>query len=281
MTYSELRNLFRQTLAPLYPPEEIRAIFHLYVERRYELLPAFLYLHLNATLPDTGNPTEDLRRLADGEPIQYVIGTATFCDMELKVEPSVLIPRPETAELVRKIVQENAQQRGLRIIDLGTGSGAIAIALAKQLPASEVWACDISSDALRTAQQNAMTQNVDVTFFPWDMFTDIPESLGLFDIIVSNPPYIPEKEKAEMHRNVTAYEPATALFVPDDRPLLFYERICEIGHQLLTCGGKAYVEIHENFAKETSALFQQQQYQNVEIIQDFNGKPRIVTGQKS
>lgn len=279
MTYSELRDLFRQTLAPLYPPEELRAIFHLYVESRYELLPVFLYLNLNSPLPPVGHPMEDLQRLADGEPIQYVLGTATFCDMELHVDPAVLIPRPETAELVNKIAHENTGRRKVKILDLGTGSGAIAIALARALHGSEVWACDISESALKTARLNAETQNAGITFFQWDMLTGIPPQLHDFDILVSNPPYIPENEKSSMHCNVTAHEPATALFVPDDNPLIFYQRICEIGQAVLRFGGKIHVEIHEAFARETVALFQQMQYQNVEVIQDLNGKDRIVTGE--
>ena len=215
-------------------------------------------------------------RLRQGEPLQYIEGKAPFCGMEFAVNSSVLIPRPETAELVDWIVCEHATQQP-RILDLGTGSGCIAIALSKQLPQATIEACDISAEALTVAKENARTNEAPVSFFTHDMLdlgTPLPHS---YDILVSNPPYIRQSEAADMSIQVTEWEPHTALFVPDDDALRFYRAIAELGQtEALRPGGHIYVEINQALGKETVALFEAYGYQDVELRKDIYGNERMI-----
>ena len=215
-------------------------------------------------------------RLRQGEPLQYIEGKAPFCGMEFAVNSSVLIPRPETAELVDWIVCEHATQQP-RILDLGTGSGCIAIALSKQLPQATIEACDISAEALTVAKENARTNEAPVSFFTHDMLdlgTPLPHS---YDILVSNPPYIRQSEAADMSIQVTEWEPHTALFVPDNDALRFYRAIAELGQtEALRPGGHIYVEINQALGKETVALFEAYGYQDVELRKDIYGNERMI-----
>lgn len=215
-------------------------------------------------------------RLQKGEPLQYIEGKAPFCGMEFAVNSSVLIPRPETAELVDWIVCEHATQQP-RILDLGTGSGCIAIALSKQLPQATIEACDISAEALTVAKENARMNEAPVSFFTHDMLdlgTPLPHS---YDILVSNPPYIRQSEAADMSIQVTEWEPHTALFVPDDDALRFYRAIAELGQtEALRPGGHIYVEINQALGKETVALFEAYGYQDVELRKDIYGNERMI-----
>ena len=219
-------------------------------------------------------------RLRQGEPLQYIEGKAPFCGMEFAVNSSVLIPRPETAELVDWIVCEHATQQP-RILDLGTGSGCIAIALSKQLPQATIEACDISAEALTVAKENARTNEAPVSFFTHDMLdlsTPLPHS---YDILVSNPPYIRQSEAADMSIQVTEWEPHTALFVPDDDALRFYRAIAELGQtEALRPGGHIYVEINQALGKETVALFEAYGYQDVELRKDIYGNERMIRVKK-
>ena len=215
-------------------------------------------------------------RLRQGEPLQYIERKAPFCGMEFAVNSSVLIPRPETAELVDWIVCEHATQQP-RILDLGTGSGCIAIALSKQLPQATIEACDISAEALTVAKENARMNEAPVSFFTHDMLdlgTPLPHS---YDILVSNPPYIRQSEAADMSIQVTEWEPHTALFVPDDDALRFYRAIAELGQtEALRPGGHIYVEINQALGKETVALFEAYGYQDVELRKDIYGNERMI-----
>ena len=215
-------------------------------------------------------------RLRQGEPLQYIEGKAPFCGMEFAVNSSVLIPRPETAELADWIVCEHATQHP-RILDLGTGSGCIAIALSKQLPQATIEACDISAEALTIAKENARMNEAPVSFFTHDMLdlgTPLPHS---YDILVSNPPYIRQSEAADMSIQVTEWEPHTALFVPDDDALRFYRAIAELGQtEALRPGGHIYVEINQALGKETVALFEAYGYQDVELRKDIYGNERMI-----
>lgn len=215
-------------------------------------------------------------RLRQGEPLQYIEGKAPFCGMEFAVNSSVLIPRPETAELVDWIVCEHATQQPC-ILDLGTGSGCIAIALSKQLPQATIEACDISAEALTVAKENARMNEAPVSFFTHDMLdlgTPLPHS---YDILVSNPPYIRQSEAADMSIQVTEWEPHTALFVPDDDALRFYRAIAELGQtEALRPGGHIYVEINQALGKETVALFEAYGYQDVELRKDIYGNERMI-----
>lgn len=219
---------------------------------------------------------EILRRLQQGEPLQHIEGKAPFCGMEFRVTPDTLIPRPETAELVEWIVHDHASQSP-RILDLGTGSGCIAISLSKQLPQAEVEACDISREALAVATENNGRNGTSVEFFHHDMLdlsTPLPHS---YNILVSNPPYIKQSEAAEMERHVTEWEPHTALFVPNEDPLRFYRAIAEIGMTTsLLPGGHIYVEINQALGAETVALFESYGYKEVTLRRDIYGNDRMV-----
>ena len=213
-------------------------------------------------------------RLLKGEPVQYVTGVAEFCGLRLKVNPSVLIPRPETEELVQKIVAQNIQPK--RIWDVGTGSGCIAIALAKHFADAEVVAFDVSEAALETARQNAIYNKVKVTFVcddvlhPLSTYFDEP-----VDLVVSNPPYVCECEKTAMERNVLDHEPATALFVPDDDPLCFYRQILRLARKQLNADGVAWFEINETWGNEMADLCKAEGFAEAEILNDFAGKARV------
>lgn len=213
-------------------------------------------------------------RLQNYEPYQYIIGKSNFFEMEFKVNPSVLIPRPETEELVEWIILEN-KFSGLSILDIGTGSGCIAITLAKHIHAPKVFAWDISQEALDIASYNAKMNGVVVGFSQVDVLADIPGNMQ-FDIIVSNPPYIAEKEREEMESNVLDYEPEISLFVPDNNPLVFYERISEIAKNLLKPRGKLYFEINRDKGDEIKSLLVNNGFVNVQIRKDISGNERMV-----
>ena len=245
-------------------------------------------------------------RVAQGEPVQYVLGEADFCGLTLKVKPGVLIPRPETEELAAWVVENVKANSNLlpltsnlspfKLLDIGTGSGCIAVALAKKLKEAEVEAWDVSDDALEIARENAKrngvqvkTSKVDVldinansnsqlstVNFQLSTLTSHLSPLTSYNIIVSNPPYICEEEKAEMERNVLEHEPRLALFVPDDDPLLFYRRIAELGLSLLKEKGLLFFEINRRFGEEVVKMLQGKGYREVELRQDMFGNDRMV-----
>ncbi|HEV8285861.1 MAG TPA: peptide chain release factor N(5)-glutamine methyltransferase [Chitinophagaceae bacterium] len=221
---------------------------------------------------------QTIDRLQQHEPIQYIINEAWFAGMRFYVDKSVLIPRPETEELVEWILKEfRIQNSEFRILDVGTGSGCIAIALKKKLPNAEVWACDVSDEALTVARMNADALNTAIDFVPLNFLDkEQRKQLPEVDIIVSNPPYVPQKEKNEMRKNVADHEPFVALFVPDSNPLVFYEAIAEFGKEKLTDGGKIYVEIHENLGEQVKQLFQSKAYNFIELKKDLQGKDRMI-----
>lgn len=222
---------------------------------------------------------EIVDRLMKDEPIQYIVGEAYFYGMDLDVAPGVLIPRPETEELVDRIVKDNGVS-DLHVLDVGTGSGCIAIALARNLPFPVVDAVDISEKALDIAKGNARKLKAAVNFSRQDIFKFTSDSASL-DIIVSNPPYIDESEKVSMEANVLDYEPHEALFVPDDDPLKYYKRIAAIGIEALKPGGKLYFEINPRHASELKSMLQRMGYEDVEISLDIHGKQRFITARKS
>jgi release factor glutamine methyltransferase len=220
--------------------------------------------------------------LKNYRPIQYILGETEFYGLRFKVNENVLIPRPETEELVDLIKSDyDKLPCSLSILDIGTGSGCIAIALAKNLPGASVYALDISEEALKLARQNAAENGVKVHFFRQNILVDFPldSSVDLpkkWDIIVSNPPYITPEEKAEMSKNVLDYEPFQALFVPQDNPLLFYERIADVGLNRLKKGGALYFEINALYGKETAGMLWERAYRSVQLLKDISGKDRII-----
>ena len=221
-------------------------------------------------------------RIANGEPLQYVTGKAEFCGMSFKVNSNVLIPRPETEELVEWIVDVAKRKEGrVRVLDIGTGSGCIAVSIAKNVGTAQVDAWDVSEGALRTARENAASNGVDVRFERVDVLSfDGKTSNEKYDIIVSNPPYICKSEAKDMERNVLEHEPHIALFVDDDDPLLFYRRIADIGNHLLNDGGLLFYEINRQYGAETIAMLQASGYSNIVIRQDQFGNDRMAKGEK-
>ena len=217
-----------------------------------------------------------VKDLLKNKPIQYIIGETEFCDLKFKVNENVLIPRPETSELVYKIVerQKTKDKRQLSILDIGTGSGCIAISLAKNIPGSKVHALDISEKALEVAKENAINNNVDVTFINDDILSLKNNIDTKFDIIVSNPPYVRELEKADMRDNVLNWEPHNALFVSDNDPLIFYRNILEFAKTHLNENGEIWFEINEYLGKEMTDLCKEYGFSDIEIFKDFRGKER-------
>ena len=222
---------------------------------------------------------EVAKELNKNRPIQYILGETEFYGIRLKVDGKVLIPRQETEELVQRILRETVKESPI-ILDLGTGSGCIAVSLAKNITTAKVYATDISSAALRIARENAELNNIDLTAIEDDILkTKLPENLR-FDIIVSNPPYVRSSEKQFMHANVLDFEPAVALFVSDNDPLLFYRAIAMFAFERLNGGGKVYVEINENFGPEVAELIREAGLHDVLIIPDIHEKDRFVSATK-
>lgn len=219
-----------------------------------------------------------LSRLCNFEPIQYVQGTARFLGRTFRVVPGVLIPRPETEELVERMLEEVAPAS--RILDIGTGSGCIAVTLSKELPEAEVTAWDISGEALAIAGDNNRLLQTSVQFVQRDVLTYQPTEDEYFDVIVSNPPYVTETEKKDMEPNVLNWEPSGALFVPDSDPLRFYRRIGELGRSMLTVGGRLYFEINRAFGEAVASMLRKQGYTNVRIRKDISGNDRYVIAER-
>lgn len=267
-----IRNIASQ-LQAVYPADEAEALAWWVVEEETGLNRTQLQFGCKDTafLP---NMQEKIDRLLHFEPIQYIFGHTLWNGLDLKVTPDTLIPRPETAELVNLISNIPYLKSTYRVLDIGTGSGCIAIALKKKHPEWQITGIDISTKAIEVAKENSRRNNIEVEFLQRDIFSVEIESFRHgFDIVVSNPPYICEREKQEMRRNVLDYEPASALFVPDNDPLVFYRRIC-----LMRLGTHLFFEINETFAKEMEVLLQEQGYTKIRISQDMYGKPRMIEG---
>lgn len=213
-------------------------------------------------------------RLKKFEPVQYILGETDFYGLKLQVNPSVLIPRPETEELVDWVIAEN-QNESIRILDIGTGSGCIALALKKGLKNAKVDALDISNEAIKTARQNAGINNLEVELFYGDILNFSEKKFDKYDVIVSNPPYVRQSEKAQMQANVLNYEPGRSLFVSDEDPLIFYKAICSFAMQYLNVSGKLYLEINEMFGKKIMKLFTNAGFIHTKLKKDIHGKNRM------
>ena len=281
MTYNEL---WRQ-LTQVYDDYEAKAIARMVYEVRFGLMPSDLFIGKDTQLStdDQKLLAEITQRLLTGEPIQYVLGEAEFGGRTFHVEPGVLIPRPETYELCQWIMEERRgkkeEGRNTSILDIGTGSGCIACTLAAELADAEVTAWDISDDALRIATENAKRNNVHVSIEKVDVLNTSllnreRPATGL-DIIVSNPPYICNKERATMERNVLEHEPELALFVPDDDPLLFYRTIARFAAKALNPGGALYFEINPLYVSEMQQMLSKEGFSHTEIRNDQFGKQRF------
>lgn len=279
-TIGSLRNEFLTDLSNIYDQEEIRNLFQIAAEQLLNISRMQLSLQLQQQLsPELSLAFENiLQQLKTGRPIQHIIGHAPFYGLDFIVSEDTLIPRPETEELVDLIIQENLKKENLKIIDIGTGTGCIAISLQKHLTSAKVTAVDISAEALSIAKQNASKNQCSIDFrcldiLEWNLTFDENE---YFDIIVSNPPYITQDEKNAMHQNVLQFEPHTALFVEDAAPLLFYDYISSFALSQLNKDGILYFEINQYLANETQDLLIKKGFSNVEIIHDINGAARII-----
>jgi release factor glutamine methyltransferase len=279
MTIKQYRDQFIQELTPIYGMEEADSFFYLILDAKHQLKRVDLALQPNLVFSITELETWNLilDQLKKEIPVQYLLGTIHFYGLEFEVNPNVLIPRPETEELVDWIIEsQNSELRTqkLKILDIGTGSGCIAISLAKNLPNAEVFALDVSEQALATAQRNAESNQVQIQFIHQSIL-ETEDFEHQFDIIVSNPPYVRDLEKQEIKKNVLDNEPHLALFVADNDALLFYRKIAQLAQKNLSPTGQLYFEINQYLGQEMVALLKEMNFQNTELRKDVYGNDRM------
>jgi len=282
VTVSEIKKLYFDSLDGIYPENELKAIFQLVVEDLWNLSRTDVLLNVKVDFEAKKQDFQDvLTRLKKYEPIQYILGKASFYGRSFFVNKHTLIPRQETEELIQLIGKLNLPEQ-TRMLDIGTGSGIIPIICALEFRFSHIEAIDISSDALIVAIKNAKKQVVDIRFSQLNVLSDmfVDKLQGPYNLIISNPPYVTESEQKLMKKNVLDYEPHLALFVSDDQPLIFYEKIVQISKQQLASRGVLVVEINENYGEETKSLFEDNDLQEVTIVKDIHGKDRFVYGIK-
>lgn len=280
MKIKEYRAQFIQELAPIYDSGEVESFFYLILEEKFQMKRIDLALN-----PDLTFSNEEilvwnsiLEQLQKEIPIQYLLGKTNFYGLDFEVNSTVLIPRPETEELVEWIISSQkakGKRQNLKILDIGTGSGCIAISLAKNIPNTEVFAIDISEKALVTAQKNAEINNVSVTFLQKNIL-ETEDLEQQFDVIVSNPPYVRELEKQEIKKNVLDNEPHLALFVEDNDALIFYRKIAELAQKNLSQNGQLSFEINQYLGKETMDLLEKMNFKNIELRKDIYGNDRMI-----
>ena len=271
----------RDALSGIYPPSEALSLAKMLLVEVFDFSTLELYGGKDKEISGKRRDVLDemIRRLKKNEPVQYIIGVESFCGLIFEVNPSVLIPRPETQELVGWIAGDCREKEACRILDIGTGSGCIPISLAHRLPKAEVESWDISEDALQVARRNAERNEVEVLFRQKDVLKAMPEEVR-YDIVVSNPPYIAEKEKVDMEANVLDWEPSIALFVPDEDPLLFYRKIAQLGCDILKDGGTLYFEINRAYGGETVQMLGSMGYKEIELRKDSWGNDRMVKAKR-
>lgn len=279
-TYAEIINRMKSAAAANYDEREAHSLALWAVEAltgadRVQLL---VDPHREVEHVDMEEVERVERELSEARPIQYIIGTTEFCGLQFAVGEGVLVPRPETEELVRWVVDECPTAQ--RVLDIGTGSGAIAVSLAKLLPKAEVTAMDISEVALDYASRNAAANGVKVRVVQGDALSDWASAFEELDVVVSNPPYVPASDRASMHRNVRDYEPELALFVPDDDLLRFYRSIADGATRALRTGGALYFEIYEGAAEQMIEMLTERGWTDIELRRDFNDKNRMIRCRK-
>lgn len=264
-----------EELSGIYPEEEIRAITLWLFEDFLEVGRVDFQLNINKGMSESellkfNFAIKDLKK---GKPIQHVLGYTWFLDLKLQVNEHTLIPRPETEELVQLIIAEEKDKSTLKILDIGTGTGCIPLALEKAMPQHIYYGVDFKTEIIELAKSNAQTQNSNIKLEQLDILNeDLSQS---FDVIISNPPYVLESEKAEMHTNVLNFEPESALYVDDSSPLLFYERIITQAKEHLNIGGRLYFEINEKYGSQLSKLLMKHGFKSTQILKDFRGKNRF------
>jgi len=281
-TIKDIRFYLAVELTGIYNNREIRVLADLLIKTVLGTIK--LHQLIDNRYPVSTNEAakiiEFTAELKTGRPVQYILGETTFYDCIIKLNSSTLIPRPETEELVDIIVKENIDFKG-NIIDFGTGSGCIAIALAAKLPLSELTGIDISEDALKIARHNALLNRVKVSFLKGDMLDFNKTEIGKAGIIVSNPPYVRESEKSLMTKNVLDFEPPQALFVPDSDPLVYYKAILELAVNILLPGGHLYFEINEAMGASLVKMISLYSYSEIQIVPDINNKERFIKARKN
>jgi release factor glutamine methyltransferase len=268
----------RKELTGIYPKGEIESLIFLIFEKLkgYTRTQVLLASDEVLTAKERSEIERITRQLKNHEPIQYILGTTEFYGLPFFCSPGVLIPRPETEELVQWIIEQNTNSAPA-ILDMGTGTGCIAISLRKNIPQSTVWACDISSVCIKTAEQNAKLNNAEITVRAYDILNETAQiEFPEMDIIVSNPPYIRETEKSLMERNVLEFEPELALFVPDSNPLVFYEKIADFSRSHLKSGGFLYFEINEALGNDCCQMLRNKGFSGVVLKKDIHGKDRMI-----
>lgn len=280
-TIKDIKSYLEKELIDIYPQSEINALSSIIIMT--VLRVSRLHVFAMPQDPVTGKHVNEIisicRELKNGKPLQYILGETSFYNCRIKVNPDVLIPRPETEELVDLIIRENRGFTGT-ILDAGTGSGCIAIALAVNLPGTKVTGIDINEGAIEISKENAILNKANVSFFMADIFNTDSGSIHDIQIIVSNPPYIRESEKKYIAINVLDYEPHAALFVSDSDPLVYYRAILTLAETTLIPGGKVYFEINEAMGETMVQLLEGSGYTGVRIVKDINGKERIIKGNK-
>ena len=277
----DLFSVFQQQLQPLYPAEEIRSMLFRLFEHHLGWSRADVHLKKATSLNEPSQKIfEDaLEKLHRSVPIQYIIGSTQFLGLNLLVTPDVLIPRPETEELAALVIQDQEQMQipDHSFLDIGTGSGCLALAIKDAFRHSGVTAIDNSQAALEIARQNASKNQLYIDFRCVDILhTETSLEFTWFNTIISNPPYIPESDKTKMHANVLDHEPASALFVPDENPLLFYQAIADFSMKHLKHSGILYVEIHERFGQTCVSILKKAGFQKIDVLKDMQGKDRFI-----
>lgn len=283
MTMQEANFYLLNQLRGIYPDGEATAMTDWVMENLTGSKKAERMIYKNAaiTTAEEIRLQEITQRLLQHEPLQYVLNESFFCGLRFYVNDQVLIPRPETEELVEWVIAHcKFPVDALKILDIGTGSGCIAISLKRRIRKAEVWACDRSATALEVAARNAASLGTEVRFQELDFLDPVQRNaLPVFDIIISNPPYVPLKDKASMNPNVLEHEPATALFVPDHDPLIFYKAIADFSQAHLSAGGTIFTEIHEDLGQATEAIFRDAGF-TTELKKDMQGKNRMIRSER-
>ncbi|QTD37728.1 peptide chain release factor N(5)-glutamine methyltransferase [Polaribacter batillariae] len=298
MTLKEFKTYFSNELSTVYPDTEIEAFFSIIIEEKLNLQRIDTVLKPDFKIDDAifTEIKTIIKRLKKEEPIQYILGKTAFYGLPFFVDENTLIPRPETEELVEWVLKEcqalsiKNQYKNLSILDIGTGTGCIPISLAKNTKNTQISAIDISSEALKIAQKNAVLNKVNIDFFELDILeaknlnnlfvraqSKTQSSNGKYDIIVSNPPYVRELEKVEIKNNVLENEPHLALFVDDKNPLIFYKKIANLAKEYLSKNGLLFFEINQHLGKETVEMLQNKGFKNIELKKDLFGNDRIIT----
>lgn len=294
MTIKQYRAHFNESLKHLYPTSEINSFFFIILEEYmgFKRIDIVLKSDFNIDQKSLNLMQIATKQLEQEIPIQYIIGKTEFFGLPFNINKEVLIPRPETEELVERVIKEvsliktyktdsneTKNEKQLKILDIGTGSGCIAISLKKELPSSKISAIDVSNEALRIAKKNALLNKVDINFIHLDILKT--NNLDkLYDVIVSNPPYVRELEKKEMKNNVLNNEPHLALFVDNKNPLLFYNKIAELAKNFLTKNGQLHFEINQYLGKETVILLAEKGFKNIQLKKDIFGNDRIISAFK-